>query len=152
MAKKNFDDDFLSQLDNLETPSEPDPVPASPPAKPKASKPKTQTKPRENIAPASQKPSSKKDTFSQQTQLTARDIAVATDDKMVVGNYKRKQILLPPNQIEHIAQRARALGMSQLALYRWMVDYALNALDEGIEPEIEVVQIRGEARKSHWSS
>lgn len=151
MAKKKFDDDFLSELDGLQIE----------PEKPKqaAKKPVKAVKVAKPAAPKVQKPTPPpvergrrgKD-LSEMRGLSARDVADATGDKMVVGNYKRKQILIPPNQIEYITQKARELSMSQLALYRWMIDYALSALEEGIEPDVVVVEVRGEAKKSHFTS
>ncbi len=90
--------------------------------------------------------------FREEPLVSARDIAVATGDKTMAGQYKRKQILIPPAQLEHIRRKARELKVSQAELFRWLIDYGLTALDNGIEPEVEVVDVRGEARKSHWTS
>ena len=83
---------------------------------------------------------------------SARDIALATGEKSMAGQYKRKQILIPPAQLNYIRDKAREVGLSQAALFRWLIDYGLNALDNGVLPEVEIVEVRGEARLSHWSS
>jgi hypothetical protein len=90
--------------------------------------------------------------FTEAPPSDARDIALATGDKTMAGQYKRKQILIPPAQLEYIRRKAKELGVSQAEMFRWLIDYGLMALDQGIEPEIEVVDVRGEARKSHWTS
>ncbi len=90
--------------------------------------------------------------FTEEPSVSARDIAVATGDKTMAGQYKRKQILIPPAQLEYIRRKARELQVSQAELFRWLIDYGLAALDSGIEPEVEVVAVRGEAKKSHWTS
>ena len=90
--------------------------------------------------------------FTEEPSVNARDIAVATGDKTMAGQYKRKQILIPPAQLEYIRRKARELQVSQAELFRWLIDYGLAALDSGIEPEVEVVAVRGEAKKSHWTS
>lgn len=90
--------------------------------------------------------------FIEEIPVDARDIAVATGDKSMAGQYKRKQILIPPAQLQYIRRKARELGVSQAELFRWLIDYGLAALDSGIRPEIEVVDVRGEAKKSHWTS
>ena len=38
--------------------------------------------------------------FTEPPPADARDIAVATGDKTMAGQYKRKQILIPPAQLE----------------------------------------------------
>ncbi len=64
----------------------------------------------------------------------------------------RKQILIPPGQLVYIKKKARELGVSQAELFRWLIDYGLAALDSGVEPEVEVVDVRGETKKAHWTS
>lgn len=91
-------------------------------------------------------------TFTEAPRADARDIALATGDKSMAGQYKRKQILIPPAQLEYIRSKAKELSVSQAELFRWLIDYGLTALDEGIEPEVEVVDVRGEAKKTHWTS
>jgi hypothetical protein len=90
--------------------------------------------------------------FTQEPEVDARDIAVATADRSMAGQYKRKQILIPPGQLAFIRDKAKELGVSQAELFRWLIDYGLTALDEGVKPEIEVVDVRGETKKSHWTS
>lgn len=90
--------------------------------------------------------------FSQMGGHSARDIALATGDRTMAGQYKRKQILIAPAQLEYVREKARELGLSQAALFRWLIDYGLSALDEGVTPEVEIVQVRGEAKLSHWTS
>jgi hypothetical protein len=90
--------------------------------------------------------------FTAEPPIDARDIAIATGDKTMAGQYKRKQILIPPAQLQYIKRKARELGVSQAELFRWLIDYSLAALDNGVTPEVQVVDVRGEAKKSHWSS
>lgn len=90
--------------------------------------------------------------FTEAPLANARDIALATGDKTMAGQYKRKQILIPPAQLEYIRRKAKEIGVSQAELFRWLIDYGLLALDQGVKPDIEVVDVRGEARKSHWTS
>ncbi|MEM7113579.1 MAG: hypothetical protein AAF614_14165 [Chloroflexota bacterium] len=109
----------------------------------------------DDLAPTSPRPSKRgRKTFidESQNQPSARDIALATDDRSMAGQYKRKQILIPPAQLDYIRDKAQELGLSQAALFRWLIDYGLTAIDEGILPEVQVVQVRGEARKYHWTS
>jgi hypothetical protein len=105
----------------------------------------------EDRAPAQPK-SGRGKSFTQVPAANARDIALATGDKTMAGQYKRKQILIPPAQLEHIRGKARDIGVSQAELFRWLIDYGLTALDQGVEPEIKIVDVRGEAKKSHWTS
>jgi hypothetical protein len=90
--------------------------------------------------------------FSQMEGHNARDIALATGDRTMAGQYKRKQILIAPAQLDYVRDKARELGLSQAALFRWLIDYGLSALDAGIAPEVEIVAVRGEAKLSHWTS
>ncbi len=90
--------------------------------------------------------------FTELPTANARDIAVATGDKTMAGQYKRKQVLIPPAQLEYIRRKAREMRISQAELFRWLIDYGLTALDQGVVPEIEVVDVRGETQKSHWTS
>ena len=106
-----------------------------------------------NIKPRSSKPTGvRRKSFTEQPAANARDIAIATDDRSMAGQYKRKQILIPPGQLAYVRQKAKEVGVSQAELFRWLIDYGLSALDSGVEPEVEVVDVRGETRKSHWTS
>ena len=127
MAKKSFStpNDLVSSLDDLSS---------APPKKKK------------------EPSSSKRKSFTQEPEVNARDIALAVDDRTMAGQYKRKQILIPPAQLDYIRQKAKELGLSQAALFRWLIDYGLTALDDGVVPEVEVVEVRGEAQKTHWTS
>jgi hypothetical protein len=90
--------------------------------------------------------------FTDDPPINARDVALATGDRAMAGQYKRKQILIPPAQLQYVKRKARELGVSQAELFRWLIDYGLAALDSGVKPEVQVVDVRGEAKKSHWSS
>jgi hypothetical protein len=105
----------------------------------------------EDRAPAQPK-SGRGKSFTAVPPADARDIALATGDKTMAGQYKRKQILIPPAQLEYIRGKAKDIGVSQAELFRWLIDYGLTALDQGVEPEIKIVDVRGEAKKSHWTS
>ncbi len=124
MAKKSFTmpDDLVSGLDDLR------------PAQPRHKK----------------RPARK--SFTDAPTSSARDIAIATGDRSMAGQYKRKQILIPPGQLNYIRDKAVELGLSQAALFRWLIDYGLTAIEDGVLPEIETVEVRGEARKTHWTS
>lgn len=95
---------------------------------------------------------SRSKSFIEDMSVDARDIAIATGDKTMAGQYKRKQILIPPTQLQYIKRKAKELGVSQAELFRWLIDYGLEALDGGVNLDIEVVAVRGEAKKSHWTS
>ena len=90
--------------------------------------------------------------FTTEPPVDARAIAIATGDKTMAGQYMRKQILIPPAQLQYVKRKARELGVSQAELFRWLIDYGLAALDSGVKPEVQVVDVRGEAKKVHWSS
>jgi len=103
-------------------------------------------------AAQSQSARARSKSFTEDLPVNARDIAVATGDKTMAGQYMRKQILVPPAQLQYIKRQAKELGVSQAELFRWLIDYGLAALDSGVKPEIEVVDVRGEAKKRHWTS
>lgn len=100
----------------------------------------------------SQPAHTRRKSFIEEPRVDARNIAIATGDKTMAGQYKRKQILIPPAQLQYIKRKAKELGVSQAELFRWLIDYGLAALDDGVKPEIEVVDVRGEAKKRHWTS
>jgi len=90
--------------------------------------------------------------FTAEPPVDARAIAIATGDKTMAGQYMRKQILIPPAQLQYVKRKARELSVSQAELFRWLIDYGLEAMDSGVKPEVRVVDVRGEAKKVHWSS
>ena len=104
-----------------------------------------------DLSPQQKKPSSKK-TFAEPPATSAYDIALATGDKSMAGQYKRKQILIPPAQLNYIRDKAKELGLSQAALFRWLVDYGLTAIDNGVKLKVVTIEVRGEAQMTHWSS
>jgi hypothetical protein len=128
MAKKNFTDpvDLVDSLDDQA-----------------ASRPK---------GASGQSARARSKSFTADPPMNARDVALATGDRTMAGQYKRKQILIPPAQLQYVKRKARELGVSQAELFRWLIDYGLDALDSGVKPEVQVVDVRGEAKKSHWSS
>ena len=105
----------------------------------------------DDLSPKQKKPSSKK-TFAELPATSAHDIALATGDKSMAGQYKRKQILIPPAQLNYVRDKAKELGLSQAALFRWLIDYGLTAIDNGVKLEVVTVEVRGEAQMTHWSS
>ena len=105
----------------------------------------------DDLGSKQKKPSSKK-TFTEPPATSAQDIALATGDKSMAGQYKRKQILIPPAQLNYIRDKAKELGLSQAALFRWLIDYGLTAIDTGVKLKIVTIEVRGEARMTHWSS
>ncbi len=84
--------------------------------------------------------------------VSAGDIAKATQEKSMAGQYKRKTISLPPGQVRYIKQIAAQEGMGVLETYRWLVDMAIRHYDAGERPEIVRRTEKLTARKSHWSS
>lgn len=84
--------------------------------------------------------------------VTAGEIAKATQEKSMAGQYKRKTISLPPGQVRYIKQIAMQEGMGVLETYRWLIDMAIRHYEEGERPEIERRTEKLTARKSHWSS
>jgi hypothetical protein len=84
--------------------------------------------------------------------VTSIEIAKATQEKSMAGQYKRKTISLPPGQVRYIKEIAAREGMGVLETYRWLVDMAIRHYDEGERPEIERRTEKLTARKSHWSS
>lgn len=126
MAKKSFTDpnDLVSSLDDLAQ------------VKPKAAQPAR----------------GRSKSFTPEPAADPRDIATAIDDRSMAGIYKRKQILIPPGQLAYVRKKAKELGVSQAELFRWLIDYGLSALDSGVKPQVEVVDVRGETQKSHWTS
>ena len=70
----------------------------------------------------------------------------------MAGQYKRKQILIPPAQLNYIRDKAKELGLSQAALFRWLIDYGLTAIDNGVKLKVVTIEVRGEAQMTHWSS
>lgn len=85
-------------------------------------------------------------------QVTAKDVAKATQDRSMAGQYKRKTINLPPEQVKYIRQIAKQEGMGLLETYRWLIDLAIRHYETGEHPEIEGRTERLVARKTHWSS
>lgn len=90
--------------------------------------------------------------FTEGLSINARDVATVTGDKTMAGQYKRKQILISPAQLQYVQRKARELRISQAELFRWLIDYGLMALDDGVKPEVEVVDVRSETKKAHWTS
>jgi hypothetical protein len=106
----------------------------------------------DELAALGSKPKGPRPKLDTQIRSSARVIAKVTDDKMMAGKYKRQQILLPPAQLQYIAGKAAELGMSQQAFYRWLIDYALAAVEQGERPEVTTRTVLGEAVKRHWTS
>ncbi len=84
--------------------------------------------------------------------VSSSEIAKATQEKSMAGQYKRKTISLPPGQVRYIKQIAMQEGMGVLETYRWLIDMAIRHYEEGERPEIERRTEKLTARKSHWSS
>ena len=85
-------------------------------------------------------------------QLSRRDVNRAATNKVMAGQYQRKTITLPPEQVEFIGQLAAKEGIGVLEFYRWLVDTALMVYEDGFRPEIRAREVRSETRKGHWSS
>ena len=85
-------------------------------------------------------------------EVSARDVAKAVQERSMAGQYKRKTISLPPEQVRYIKQIAQTENMGVLETYRWLIDMAIRHYDEGERPEVERRTERLTAKKSHWSS
>jgi hypothetical protein len=68
-----------------------------------------------------------------------------------VGQYIRRTITVPPEQDAYIGELAEQEGMGKLAMYRWLLDYALSRYEAGVRPEKEVVE-KAKAKMKHWTS
>jgi hypothetical protein len=68
-----------------------------------------------------------------------------------VGQYIRRTITVPPEQDAYIAEVADRESMGKLAMYRWLLDYALSRYEAGVRPEKEVVE-KAKAKLKHWTS
>ena len=84
--------------------------------------------------------------------FSARDIAKATNDRSMAGQYKRKTISLPPEQVRFIKEIAQSERMGVLETYRWLIDIAIRHYEEGERPEVEAKTEKLTAKKTHWSS
>lgn len=73
------------------------------------------------------------------------------EDTTIAGNYKRKTITLPPEQIDLIDELRRQHGVGVLAMYRWLIDQGLQAYEEGARPEPDDDVVH-DIKVSHWSS
>lgn len=74
---------------------------------------------------------------------------------MRAGQYVRENITLAEAQKRYIRDVvAKELGVSALEAYRWLIDLGLQAYEDGIRPETEVVTTltRTRAKKGHWTS
>lgn len=85
-------------------------------------------------------------------QLSRRDVQRASSSKAMAGQYQRKTITLPPEQVDYINDLARSEGIGLLEFYRWLIDTALMVYEDGYRPEIKAREIRSETQKGHWSS
>ncbi len=85
-------------------------------------------------------------------EVSAREVAKAVQERSMAGQYKRKTISLPPEQVRYIKQIAQAETMGILETYRWLIDMAIRYYDEGERPEVERKTELLTAKKSHWSS
>ena len=84
--------------------------------------------------------------------VTAQEIAKVTQEKSMAGQYKRKTISLPPEQVRYINQIAKKEGLGVLEVYRWLIDLAISHYEAGERPEEEAKVERITAKKSHWTS
>ncbi len=84
--------------------------------------------------------------------LSKRDVRRASTKRVMIGQYQRKTITLPPEQVDYIKELAEQEGVGILEFYRWMIDTALMLYEEGERPQVSYREVRGEAAKGHWSS
>lgn len=97
----------------------------------------------EPIRPKSKKP--KPGSFSDPTANLRPGAAMqATVKKSLrAGKYIRRQFTFRPEQLGRIRGLARQYRVPEADLMRWMVDYALAAIDDGVQPDtIEVSTTR----------
>ncbi|HFC12361.1 MAG TPA: hypothetical protein ENJ56_05915, partial [Anaerolineae bacterium] len=86
---------------------------------------------------ADEKPQADKRFENPLETFSAKDIAKATNDRSMAGQYKRKTISLPPGQVRYIKQIAQTERMGILETYRWLIDLAIRHYEEGERPEVE---------------
>jgi hypothetical protein len=67
------------------------------------------------------------------------------------GQYDRKTITLPPEQIAYIDQVRKEAGIGVLAFYRWLIDQGLQNYENGSRPNPEPDVIH-DLQMGHWSS
>ncbi|MCI0728574.1 MAG: hypothetical protein L0332_17895 [Chloroflexi bacterium] len=84
-------------------------------------------------------------------EMPADQAAKAVKSGSRVGQYRRRTIVLPPEQDDYVGQIAQQEGMGKLAMYRWLLDCALSHYEEGQRPEKEVVS-KATPKMRHWSS
>lgn len=65
--------------------------------------------------------------------------ATPADSRRAGPNFRRKTIILPPGQIELIAELAAENQVGIMAMYRWIVDKGLAAYEAGERPVAKVV-------------
>jgi hypothetical protein len=95
----------------------------------------------------------KKAQFNSATEgLTRRTVRRATtSDSVRAGQYDRKTITLPPEQIAHIDKLRKIEGIGVLAFYRWLIDQGLQNYEDGIRPTPQDKAIH-DLQMRHWSS
>lgn len=67
------------------------------------------------------------------------------------GQYDRKTITLPPEQIAYIDQVRKELGIGVLAFYRWLIDQGLQNYENGHRPS-PTPDVIHDLQTGHWSS
>lgn len=73
------------------------------------------------------------DPFNQINVKEAQDAAASKSKQ--AGNYHRKTITLPAEQIAFIKELAEENGFGILAFYRWLISQGLLAYDRGERPQ-----------------
>ena len=67
------------------------------------------------------------------------------------GQYDRKTITLPPEQIAYIDQIRKDAGIGVLAFYRWLIDQGLQNYEGGARPS-PTPDVIHDLQMGHWSS
>ncbi|MCI0397499.1 MAG: hypothetical protein L0332_23630 [Chloroflexi bacterium] len=95
----------------------------------------------------------KKKQFDSATQRLSRQSVrqATTPDSVQAGQYDRKTITLPPEQIAYIDRLRKAEGIGVLAFYRWLIDQGLQNYERGARPEPQDKAVH-DLRLGHWSS
>lgn len=67
------------------------------------------------------------------------------------GNYIRHSFTWTPGQLAKVKEIARELNISMNATARWLMDLGLTAyVEHGVEPELEVKEVRSEPKLREW--
>jgi hypothetical protein len=95
----------------------------------------------------------KKKQFDSATERLSRDTVrqAITPGSVQAGQYDRKTITLPPQQIDYIDRLRKKEGVGVLAFYRWLIDQGLQNYEQGARPQPQDRAVH-DLQLEHWSS